>query len=336
MLESRPSDTYEERPQTCRFASGVSAPATPTSAAQPVLEVAVGVVFRDDGAVLFGQRLAGKPYAGWWEFPGGKLEAGESVEQALSRELHEELGLTVIESVPWVVREFNYPHAHVRLHFQRVTRYLGEPQSREGQQLRWQPIAALDVQPILPAALPVIEWLRLPMQICSLSAEALAKILAQPDRLSEVFTEPTRSMLLLTGLEGVDIAETGFQNMIQQLSQLTEDRGWPLVLQTDAELAASGGVGNPQIPWGGQLWSRQRLVGRHPVDARNINGLACSDRIEIDQAADLGFDWVIVDRSVGVAARGALARITQLPLFVFERNLARARTAGAHGIIREL
>lgn len=149
--------------------------ASPAGATRATLEVAVGVVFREDGAVLFGQRLPGKPYAGWWEFPGGKLEVGESVEQALARELHEELGLTVTESVPWVVREFDYPHAYVRLHFQRVTRYVGVPQSREGQQLSWQQVGELSVTPILPAALPVIEWLTLPTQIHCIAADALAQ-----------------------------------------------------------------------------------------------------------------------------------------------------------------
>ena len=63
-----------------------------------LLDVAVGVVLSADGQVLIGQRLAGKPYAGWWEFPGGKVESGESVEQALARELNEELGLESVES----------------------------------------------------------------------------------------------------------------------------------------------------------------------------------------------------------------------------------------------
>ena len=130
-----------------------------------LLHVAVGVVFRSDGAVLFGQRLAGKPYAGWWEFPGGKIESGESVEQALARELNEELGLDVQRSVPWVVRDYLYPHAHVRLHFQRVTHWLGAPSSREGQAFVWQSPQAITVSPILPAALTVIEWLRLPMRV---------------------------------------------------------------------------------------------------------------------------------------------------------------------------
>src|SRR5690606_7755353 len=88
-----------------------------------MLEVAVGVLVRSDGAVLFGQRRPGKPYAGWWEFPGGKLEAGETVEQALARELREELDIEVRRSFPWMLREHVYPHAHVRLSFRRVVEW---------------------------------------------------------------------------------------------------------------------------------------------------------------------------------------------------------------------
>jgi 8-oxo-dGTP diphosphatase len=125
-----------------------------------IVEVAVGVVLRDDGAVLIGQRVPGKPYAGWWEFPGGKLEAGESVADALARELNEELGLEAVESAPWVVRGHAYPHATVRLYFRRVRRWRGEPQSREGQALVWRPPGAVDVAPLLPAAIAPIGWLR--------------------------------------------------------------------------------------------------------------------------------------------------------------------------------
>jgi 8-oxo-dGTP diphosphatase len=116
-----------------------------------MIDVAVGIVFRDDGAVLIGQRLQGKPYAGWWEFPGGKFEAGEDAGQALVRELDEELGIAVLESRPWVVREHVYEHAHVRLHFRRVVRWQGEVTSREGQDFVWRPPSAVDVGPLLPA-----------------------------------------------------------------------------------------------------------------------------------------------------------------------------------------
>ena len=126
------------------------------------IDVAVGVVFRDDGAVLIGQRLPGKPYAGWWEFPGGKFEAGEDAAAALARELDEELGIEVLESRPWVVREHVYEHAHVRLHFRRVVRWRGEVTSREGQAFVWRFPAAVDVGPLLPAAIAPIGWLGLP------------------------------------------------------------------------------------------------------------------------------------------------------------------------------
>lgn len=154
------------------------------TAIRAVVDVAVGVLIRDDGAVLLGQRPPGKPYAGWWEFPGGKLEAGESVADALARELHEELGIEVERCAPWVVREFVYPHAAVRLHFRRVSRWHGLPQGREGQAFVWQRPDAIDVAPLLPATVPVIGWLRLPADYAISDAAGLgeARFLQALDR----------------------------------------------------------------------------------------------------------------------------------------------------------
>jgi len=106
-----------------------------TASARETTEVAVGVLVRADGAALMGDRPAGKPYAGHWEFPGGKIEPGETVQQALARELHEELGIDIDVALPWFVHEYDYPHAYVRLHFRRVLRWRGEPHPREGQRL---------------------------------------------------------------------------------------------------------------------------------------------------------------------------------------------------------
>ena len=129
---------------------------------RPVVHVAAGVVIRADGAVLLADRPRGKHYAGYWEFPGGKFEPGESVQDALARELDEELGIKVIESVPWVVFDFDYPHAYVRLHFRRVFRWQGVPTPIEGQRLVFHAPGALAPAPLLPAALPVMRWLQLP------------------------------------------------------------------------------------------------------------------------------------------------------------------------------
>jgi 8-oxo-dGTP diphosphatase len=162
-------------------------------------EVAVGVLIREDGAALFGQRPADKPYGGWWEFPGGKLEEGETVEQALKRELFEELDIDVQLSVPWVVRVFKYPHAHVRLHFQKVLRWSGEPQSKENQALHWHyPTDSMDaITPALPASLPPIDWLKLPSEWLFDIDQTLAAhqglVLHRPDlnvmHFTELFTE---------------------------------------------------------------------------------------------------------------------------------------------------
>ena len=121
------------------------------------VDVAVGVLIDAEGRFLLTSRPAGKVYAGYWEFPGGKLEAGETVEQALRRELHEELGITIAAALPWQVELFDYPHALVRLHFCKVFAWSGDFEMREGQSMAWQALP-VEVSPVLPGTLPVLRW----------------------------------------------------------------------------------------------------------------------------------------------------------------------------------
>ena len=125
-----------------------------------VVEVAVGVLIRSDGQFLLTSRPPGKVYAGYWEFPGGKLEAGESVEQALRRELQEEIGITIGAVHPWKVEMVDYPHALVRLNFCKVFGWIGELQMHEGQLFAWQSLP-VQVMPVLPGTVPVLEWFAL-------------------------------------------------------------------------------------------------------------------------------------------------------------------------------
>ena len=135
----------------------------PEADADPIIDVAVGVLVTTEGKVLLGDRPAGKPWAGWWELPGGKLEPGESVIEALARELKEELGIRLTQATPWVTYVHRYPTTTVRLHFCRVTDWEGEPQSLEKQQLKWVDIAtATQLPDLLPAAYPPLRWLQLP------------------------------------------------------------------------------------------------------------------------------------------------------------------------------
>ena len=129
---------------------------TETSNKAPV-DVAVGILMRPDGDVLLGQRPDGKPYAGYWEFPGGKVEAGEDIFAALQREFMEELGVQVVSGEAWCCVEHVYEHAHVRLYFYICREWIGEPQSLEGQAFAWQ--GAFGVSPLLPATIPLLEWL---------------------------------------------------------------------------------------------------------------------------------------------------------------------------------
>ncbi|WP_295638968.1 NUDIX domain-containing protein [uncultured Methylibium sp.] len=131
--------------------------ADPVTERRPV-DVAVGVLFDADDRFLLTSRPHGKVYAGYWEFPGGKLEAGETVEAALRRELHEELGIFIASAEPWKVELVDYPHARVRLHFCKVRTWDGELQMREAQAARWQTLP-VEVRPVLPGTLPVLRWL---------------------------------------------------------------------------------------------------------------------------------------------------------------------------------
>lgn len=141
---------------------------------RPLTRVAVGVLVRGDGQVLLADRPAGKPYAGYWEFPGGKIEPGEPVAAALQRELHEELGIDIGPSTPWVTFEFDYPHAYVELQFRRVEQWRGEPHAREGQRLCFVDPAGHLPQPLLPAAIPALRWLRLPRVLILVDALSAA------------------------------------------------------------------------------------------------------------------------------------------------------------------
>lgn len=133
-------------------------PQSHTAPARALVQVAVGILMYPDGRFLMTSRPKGKVYEGYWEFPGGKLESGESVELALRRELQEELGLNIEAVIPWRSLEVDYPHARVNLNFCKVTRWQGVLQMREQQDFAWQRLP-VSVAPVLPGSIPVLQWL---------------------------------------------------------------------------------------------------------------------------------------------------------------------------------
>lgn len=126
---------------------------------QAAVDVAVGILVDGEGRFLLTTRPPGKVYADYWEFPGGKLEAGETVEQALRRELHEEIGVTIGPAQPWRESLVEYPHGLVHLHFCKVHDWQGELHMREGQRFSWERLP-VQCEPVLAGTIPVLAWLK--------------------------------------------------------------------------------------------------------------------------------------------------------------------------------
>jgi len=300
-----------------------------------LVDVAVGVIFSSDGAVLLGQRPVGKPYAGWWEFPGGKLESGESVEHALARELHEELGIEVHASHPWVLREHSYEHARVRLHFQRIWNWSGVPRGREGQALCWQPAGRVAVAPLLPAALPVLRMLQLPERYGISNATALGD-----DEFSARLETALALGLRLVQLREPGLAAAHFEALFYRVRAACQRHGARLLVN---------GVHPPDY-WracdGVHLRSAQVLSLEVRPQA-GLVGASCHDAGELARAAALGCDFAVLGPvratashpgavPLGWSGFEALVRDAQIPAFALggvnpgDESLARA--AGAHGL----
>jgi 8-oxo-dGTP diphosphatase len=303
------------------------------------LRVAVGVVQRDSGEVLMAQRPVGKPYAGWWEFPGGKLETGESPEAALARELHEELNLQSLSSTPWVVREHVYPHATVRLFFRKVRTWQGEPQPCEGQLLRWQAPHALTVAPLLPASLAPIGWLQLPnfYRISCVAAWGVAPFF---DALEAALETHTPGYPLWLQWREPDLPEAENARLFHRLRRLRATRPLRLIVSSR----------HPPSFWqaadGVHLTARDHRALRWRP-ARPWVVASCHDHAELAHAARIGCDFAVLGPvqatlshpgQEGLGWQGLARTIALTPLPVYALGglrpgaLPEAQAAGAQGI----
>jgi 8-oxo-dGTP diphosphatase len=300
----------------------------------PVVEVAVAVIERADGMFLMASRPMDKVYAGWWEFPGGKIEVGESPMAALKRELREELGIEAVRAWPWLNRAFVYPHARVMLRFFRVTDWRGDPHPHEGQTLAWTQARAPEVDPILPANGPILKALRLPLEYAISEADKLGV---------EVFLERL-SRRLEQGLGLVQLREKSmpapaFTALAERVADLCREAGAILMLNGDIDLAERLGAGV-------QLTSAQ-LAGLTSRPELEWVAASCHDAGELARAAALELDFVVLSPVLptgshpGAATLGwdrfrELLRDCPLPVFALGglgmADLDTARGHGAHGV----
>ena len=197
----------------------------------PLINVAVAVIQREDGYVLMAERPYGKESSGSWEFPGGKFELGESAEQALAREIYEELGIKPKMAYPWISYKFAYPNKRVKLHVFRIFNWEGTPSGREGQRISWEDLDAIRVSPLLPANNHILEVIKLPLLYILTNTsqssmvkfmEVLVKLFEQGVRLIQVctrhmnpeqLTQVTRPIVKLAHHYGAKVLISGSESV---------------------------------------------------------------------------------------------------------------------------
>ncbi|MEO8717344.1 MAG: Nudix family hydrolase [Burkholderiales bacterium] len=292
------------------------------------LEVAAAVIQRADGAFLLARRPAGKVYAGYWEFPGGKIESGEAPERALARELREELGIETRTAFPWLTRDYTYPHASVRLNFFRVTAWQGEPLPREKQAITWQRFGAPLAAPMLPANAPVLAALELPHEYAITDAEGRGR----DEMLSRIRARLARGLRLL------QVRDRGLPARDEFVCDVVD-----LAHRAGARVLVSGAAAGGD----GVHYTAAQLMALASRPQGSLAAASCHTAAELARAAALELDFAVLGpvkptpshvdaRPLGWDGFARIARGASLPVYAIggmrHGDLENAWRAGAHGV----
>ncbi|MDO8263039.1 MAG: Nudix family hydrolase [Gallionella sp.] len=311
-----------------------------------IVEVAAAVLQRPDNSFLLAQRPPGKIWAGYWEFPGGKIEPGETPYHALVRELREELGIEVQTAYPWVTRVFTYPHATVRLNFFRVTAWSGELHPHEGQEFAWQRPLSLalspegargyvSVSPVLPANAPILRALELP----SLYAISNVQELGEEEFMRRLETA-LHNGLRLVQLREKSYSREALRELALKMLPLVRQHGARLLINADIALAQQIGADGVQLT-GAQLAD---LRHRPEVD---WCAASCHNTEELRRAEELDCDFALLSPvlptlshpgapHLGWEGFAAIAAGSSIPVYALggltAADLPIAQQHGAHGV----
>jgi 8-oxo-dGTP diphosphatase len=299
------------------------------------IEVVAALIFNERGEFLLAQRPVGKVYAGYWEFPGGKVEPGESAACALGRELHEELGIEVITAYPWLTRDFDYAHAAVRLRFFRVLKWSGELRAREQQQFAWQSARAVTVAPLLPANGPILRALELPHIYGITCAAELGR-----DRFMTRLEQSLANGLKLIQVREKQLASAALRALASEIVGLGHRYGARVVVNGAPVIADQVNAD------GVHLTASQLMAATHRPDCEWC-GASCHDATELAHARELGIDFVVLGPVAATPSHAGatllgwqqfarLIRDYPLPVYALggmrATHVEQAWSCGAHGV----
>jgi 8-oxo-dGTP diphosphatase len=294
------------------------------------VEVAAAVIQRPDGAFLLAQRPAGKVYADYWEFPGGKVEPGETPARALSRELQEELGIEVELAYPWITRVFTYPHATVRLRFYKVLQWKNQPHPRENQAIVWQSPDAPMAAPMLPANAPVLASLRLPSEYAITEAGKLGV-----PRMLSLLEKRLDAGLKLLQVREPELAPAQRELFTGQAIRLARQYGCKVMVK--ASFPGADGIHFTA--------DELQKLQKRPQDL--LAAASCHTRQELERAMELELDFAVLGpvrptashtaaRPLGWQEFSALLQEPSIPVYAIggltRADLDTAWRAGAHGL----
>jgi 8-oxo-dGTP diphosphatase len=311
-----------------------------------VIVVAAGILTDADNRVLLMQRLPGKHLAGLWEFPGGKLERAETIEQALARELREELGIEVRACAPLISIPWRYPEKSVLLHALRVSEWTGEPRAREGHPLQWMRVDAMDVARMPPADAPIVAALRLPPYYAIAEKPGSESLFGDGNPLprSELKSDSDPGFppgLPLVQLRMPGASREAIREVVMQWLDSEPPLRRRLLVNHDVDLAGELGVGV-------HLRAAQlRELRERPLPPTSWVGASCHDGEELELAAHLNADFATLSpvrstashpdaKPLGWDGFARLVADARLPVYalggVEPVDLERARLAGAQGV----
>lgn len=306
-----------------------------------ITHVAAGVLIKPSGEYLLASRPQGKPWAGWWEFPGGKIEMGETPEHALIRELKEELGIAPTHIQPWIQRVYNYPETHdspaktVHLHFHFVTEWNDELTPHEGQDFCWQNPQNISVSPVLPANAPIMKALALP-PVYMISNVAEMGEAAFLHALEAACNKGCRLIQIREKQMGL----TDLKRFSQQVLVIAKSYGAKVLISESIDLACQLGADGVHLPSAALLELQQKPKGL-------MVAASCHNAAELAQAQKLELDFVVLSpvnstkshldaKILGWQEFARLIEKIEIPVYALGgmalEDLPKALSCGARGI----